>query len=95
MKLRLKREPIIDNLRNHPAEMVEKLRSLLLTGAPANPDPHRRDFYEIENCSTIYYIHLSPLNSKVMFLAAWDKDGCEETVTEEVSPEVLACCGTC
>lgn len=95
MKLRLERAPIIDNLRNHPAEMVEKLRALLVAGAPANPDPHRRDFYEVENCSKVYYIHLSPLSGKVMFLAAWDKDGCDETIHEDLSPEMLACCGTC
>lgn len=95
MKLRLEEEPIIDNLRNHPAEMVEKLRALLVTGAPAIPDPHRKNFYEVENCSKVYYIHLSPLNGKVMFLATWDKKDCEETISEDISPEVLACCGNC
>jgi hypothetical protein len=95
MKLRLEKEPIIDNVRNHPAEMVEKLRTLLVAGAPANPDPHRRNFYEVENCSKVYYIHLSPLSGKVMFLAAWDKDEYQEPVHEKLSPEVLACCGTC
>lgn len=95
MKLRLTKEPIIDNLRNHPAEMVEKLRGLLVAGAPAYPDPHRRNFYEVENCSKVYYIHLSPMNGKVMFLAAWDKDGVEETIHEEISPEALACCEAC
>jgi hypothetical protein len=95
MKLRLEKEPIIDNLRNHPAEMVEKLRALLVAGAPANPDPHRRDFYEVENCSKVFYIHVSPLNGKVMFLAEWDKNSCEDIASEDISPEVLACCGTC
>jgi hypothetical protein len=95
MKLQLEKEPIIDNLRNHPAEMVENLRDILVAGAPAYPDPHRRDFYEVENCSKVYYIHLSPMNGKVMFLAAWDKDGDDETIHQEISPEVLACCGAC
>jgi len=95
MKLRLEKEPIIDNLRNHPAEMVEVLRGLLVAGASAIPDPRRRDFYEVENCSKVYYIHLSPTSGKVMFLAVWDKDGNEEAFHEGISPEVLACCGAC
>lgn len=95
MKLRLEKEPIIDNVRNHSAEMVEKLHDLLLAGAPAYPDPHRKDFYELENCSKVYYIHLSPVNGKVMFLAAWDKERTEEVIPEVVSESVLACCGSC
>ncbi len=95
MKLRLEKEPIIDNLRNHPIEMVEKVRALLMAGTPAQADPHRRDFYELENCSKVYYIHLSPVNNKVMLLAVWDKDGCEETNPESVTPELLACCAAC
>lgn len=95
MKLRLEKEPIIDNVRNHPAEMVEELHNLLLAGAPAHPDPHRKNFYELENCSKVYYIHLSPVNGKVMFLAAWDKDSTEAVIPAKVSESLLACCGSC
>jgi len=100
MKLRLEKEPIIDNLRNHSAETVDKLRGLLLAGAPASLDPRRKNFYELENCSKVYYIHLSPMNAKVMLLAVWDKDACTETTAQEsaakeTAENLLACCGTC
>ena len=95
MKLRLEKEPIIDNLRNHSAETVEKLRDLLATGAPARLDPRRKNFYELENCSQVYYIHLSPANGKVMLLAVWDKDAVEETTAEQISQALLACSANC
>ena len=95
MKLRMEKEPIIDNLRNHPTEMVENLRALLKAGAPAHADPRRKNFYELENCSKVYYIHLSPANGKVMLLAVWDKDAGEETTAENISETLLACSGTC
>jgi hypothetical protein len=75
--------------------MVEKLHDLLLAGAPAYPDPHRKNFYELENCSKVYYIHLSPVNGKVIFLAVWDKDRAEAVIPEVESESVLACCGSC
>ena len=74
MVLRLNEQPKIENLRNYPAEMVEKLRELLASGAPAKLDAHRKDFYEVENCSQVFYVHVSPLNHTVMLLAIWDKD---------------------
>lgn len=95
MKLRMEKEPIIDNLRNHPAETVGKLRDLLIAGAPARLDPRRKNFYELENCSKVYYIHLSPANSKVMLLAVWDKNAQDETTAENISEALLACSGAC
>lgn len=74
MVLRLNEQPKIENLRNYPAEMVEKLRKLLVSGAPAKLDAHRKDFYEVDNCSQVFYVHVSPLNGNVMLLAIWDKD---------------------
>ena len=95
MRLRLEREPIIDNVRNHPAEMVEKLRDLLLAGAPAYPDPQRRNFYELENCANVYYIHLSPVNGKVMFLAVWDNDKAADVIPGKVSEALSVCSRGC
>ena len=74
MVLRLSEQPKIENLRNYPAEMVEKLRKLLASGAPAKLDAHRKDFYEVENCSRVFYVHVSPVNGTVMLLAIWEKD---------------------
>jgi len=95
MKLRMEKEPIIDNLRNHPAESVEKLRDLLIAGAPARLDPRRKNFYELENCSQVYYIHLSPANNKVMFLAVWDKEAGQQAAAEKISQAILACSANC
>jgi hypothetical protein len=93
MKLRMEKEPVIDNLRNHPSEMVENLRHLLTAGAPAQADPRRKNFYELENCTQVYYIHVSPSNNKVMLLAVWDKDGGARPVPD--AEAALACCDAC
>jgi len=72
MLLRLKEDPRIDNLRSYPTDIVEKLRALLVAGAQAYPDPRRKQFYDVENGSRIFYIHLSP-TGKVWLLATWLK----------------------
>ena len=95
MELRLKNEPIIDNVRSHSVETVEKLRALLSTGAPVHPDPRRKNFYELENCSKVYYIHLSPKNNKVMLLAVWDKGAGQPAASAENRSALVACCATC
>ncbi len=82
MVLRLSQQLDIDNLRNHPQEIVESLRQLLAAGAPARPDPRRKDFYELEDGSRVFYIHISPLNGKVLLLATWRKD--EEPVAARI-----------
>ena len=74
MVIRLNQHPLIENLRNYPAEAVEKLRLLLASGAQAVPDPHRKDFYELENGTRSFYIHISPVNGKVYLLASWIKE---------------------
>ncbi len=71
---RLNHSSEIENLRNHPAETVEQLRYLLASGAPARPDPRRAGFYEVENHSRVFYIHISPVNGKVLLLATWTKN---------------------
>jgi streptogramin lyase len=62
----------IANLRNYPAEVVEKLRALLQAGASVYPDPRRQDFYDVENGSRMFYIHVAP-NGGVWLLASWQK----------------------
>ena len=68
MILRLNGHPTIENLRNYPAETVAKLRGLLAVGAKARSDPRRKDFYDLETGSQVFYIHLCP-NGKVLLLA--------------------------
>lgn len=78
MLLRLEQQPSVENLRNYPAETVDKLRELLAAGAPARPDPRRSNFYELENGSRVYYIHISPVSGKVWLLAIWSKSATPE-----------------
>jgi len=70
MILRLNGSTRIVDLRNHSAEVVEKLRGLLAAGAKAYPDPHRKDFYDLENGSRWFYIHIAPTGN-VWLLATW------------------------
>jgi streptogramin lyase len=72
MILQLRESTKIDNLRNYPEEIVEKLRLLLVAGAVAHPDPSRANFYDIENGSRLFYVHLTPSGS-VWLLASWLK----------------------
>ncbi len=74
MVLRLNHQPEIEDLRNHSAETVAKLRQLLAAGVPAVPDPHRNSFFEVENGMRVFYIHISPVSGKVMLLATWLKE---------------------
>ena len=38
------------------------------------PDPCRSDFFELEDGNKVFYIHISPVNGKVLLLATWLKD---------------------
>jgi hypothetical protein len=71
MLLRINEQLSIENLTNHPAEIVEQLDELLTSGVEARLDPNRKNFYEVENAGQIFYIHASPANGRVMLLAAW------------------------
>lgn len=72
MTLRLRKEPVIDNLRQYPSDIVSKLRELLLAGAEAYADPHRKEFYDVANGSRMFFIHIAP-SGKVLLLATWQK----------------------
>jgi len=61
----------IEDLRNHPAELVLGLRDILSRGAKIVPDPKRRGFYEVQSDSLVYYIHVSPVSHNVLLLATW------------------------
>jgi hypothetical protein len=64
----------IEDLRNHPAETVLTLRSLLAGGATLIPDAKRRGFYEVESGSLVYYIHVSPVTGNILLLATWPNE---------------------
>lgn len=71
MVLRIEKNIKIEDLRHHPAEVVEKLQVLLANGAMAHKDPHRDSFYEIESNGRVYYICVSPVTGKVLLLGTW------------------------
>ncbi len=72
MIIRLKPHARIESSQKHSAEAVNDLCALLSVGAVARADPRRNHFYEIEDGSRVFYIHLCP-NSKVLLLAIWKR----------------------
>jgi len=70
MTLKMK-EVKVENLRNYSGEVVDKLRHLLLAGADADVDPHRRGFYDVYNGTRVFFIHISPVSGNVILLASW------------------------
>ncbi len=71
MVLRLNQDMSVEDLRHHPAEIVDKLREALLAGAVARKDPHRESFYEVESDGRVFYICISPVTSTVLLLGTW------------------------
>jgi hypothetical protein len=61
----------IENPRAYEPGAVEGLRHLLEVGSPAQRDPNRENFYEVEGGTETYYIHLSPITGNVVLLAKW------------------------
>ncbi len=88
MTLRLSGDTRIDNFRNYPPEVVEKLRALLAVGAEAEPDPRRKGFYDVENGTRIFYIHVAS-EEAVWLLASWLK---KSPAREEDRSELAAAC---
>lgn len=72
MVLRVRNNPTIINLRNHSLETVDELRGLLTRGASASLDPRRKNIYELDGGSRVFYIHVSPVTGKVTLLAVWE-----------------------
>ena len=72
----------VEDIRNHPQELVRGLESLLLRGASLTPDPKHPGFFEIHNDAQVYYVHVVPNSDKVLLLATWMKQ-----------EELVAVCG--
>jgi hypothetical protein len=76
----------IENLRNYPTEVVDELRRLLASDAPARPDPHRADFYELDGPTRVFYVHVSAVIGSVLLLGIWPREGAaSDTKTREKS----------
>jgi hypothetical protein len=61
----------VEDIRNHPQELVRGLESLLLRGASLTPDPKHPGFFEIYSDAKVYYVHVVPNSDKVLLLATW------------------------
>ena len=82
----------IENLRHYTSETVEEVRRLLVAGAMATADPHRKNFYDLQTENGFFYIHVSPTGT-VLLLACWRKAPAHRDDPREARvPEAVACC---
>lgn len=65
---------LIEDPRNHSDQTRDRLRHLLASGASARPDAKRADFFEIDDCEHVFYVHVSKSTGKVTLLAVWNKN---------------------
>jgi hypothetical protein len=80
MVMRWESDVQIQDIRNHPPELLRGLESLLLGGASLTPDPRHPGFFEVQNDTLVYYVHVVPGSRKVLLLAAWSEVGALEPV---------------
>ena len=71
MLLQTRESTMIENPRNYEIHAVENLRRALLEGRQAERDPRRETFYQIDDQTSTYYIHVSPITGNVVLLAKW------------------------
>jgi hypothetical protein len=82
MVLRMNEQARIEDPRNYGDEVVTELHNLLTAGGPAQADPRRENFYDLEGDDHTFYIHVSPINGDVVLLAKWlstPKEACTTT----------------
>jgi hypothetical protein len=73
--MRWERDVQIQDLRDHPRELIVELGDLLASGTEAIPDPKHPELYEIKSDAHVFYVHISPVTGKVLLLATWPGDG--------------------
>lgn len=78
--MRWERDVQIQDLRDHPRELVVELGNLLASGSEAIPDPKHPELFEIKSETHVFYVHISPITGKVLLLATWPA----ERMLEEV-----------
>jgi hypothetical protein len=70
----------IEDLRDHPRELIVELGNLLASGSEAIPDPKHPEFFEVKSDEHVFYVHISPITGKVLLLATWPADHVLEEV---------------
>ena len=61
----------IEDLGNHPPATAIRLGILLAGTVNATPDPKRKNFYEVGDGVSSYYIYVSPATATISLIAAW------------------------
>jgi hypothetical protein len=61
----------IEDLGKHSAGTVIRLGIVLAGAVDATPDPKRKNFYEVKDGATSYYIYVSPVTATISLIAAW------------------------
>jgi hypothetical protein len=61
----------IEDLGKHSAVTVICLGIVLAGTVNVTPDPKRKNFYEVEGGSTVYYIYVSPGTGTISLIATW------------------------
>lgn len=61
----------IEDLGSHPPGTVIRLGIALAGAVNVTPDPKRKNFYELNEGATSYYIYVSPVTATISLIAAW------------------------
>jgi hypothetical protein len=61
----------IEDLGMHSASTVVRLGIALAGSVNVTPDPKRKNFYEVKEGATSYYIYVSPVTATISLIAAW------------------------
>jgi hypothetical protein len=61
----------IEDLGNHSPGTVIRLGIVLAGTVNVTPDPKRKNFYEVQQGTTFYYIYVSPITATISLIAAW------------------------
>ena len=83
MLLRMEHLSGVDNVRNYPPETIKEVEQLLLAGVSASPDPKRKNFYDLESQERTFFIHISPINGRVVLVAVWLRQSCAVDQTDQ------------
>ena len=67
----------IEDLGRHSAGTVIRLGIVLAGTVNVTPDPKRKNFYELKEGTTSYYIYVSPVTATISLIASW-KNGVQQ-----------------
>jgi hypothetical protein len=63
----------IENARLYPAAIVDRLHAALSKGVELHADKTRRNFYDLEIGSRVYFIYVAPASGNITLIATWVK----------------------